>query len=155
MPSILFVCTANQCRSPMAEVLFKQQLSEKGSSDGWVVESAAAWGSPGEPATENARQVAAENGLDLSSHLSQRVEDVDLRSFDLILVMQAGHQEGLRAEFPDLAGRIHMLAEMSGPSYGVVDPVGGDPERYQRTWAEIERIIDAGFETIVERIANS
>ena len=133
----------------MAEVLFKQKLSEQKNPDGWRVESAAAWGPSGERATENARQLAAENGLDLDAHRSQRVEDLDLNSFDLILVMQAGHQEGLRAEFPDLAERIHLLTEMSGPPYGVRDPAGEDIERYRRTWTEIEGLIEAGFQKII------
>ena len=133
----------------MAEVLFKQKLLEAVMIDGWRVESAAAWGRAGEPATENARQVAAENGLDLYSHRSQRVEDLDLNSFDQILVMQTGHQEGLRAEFPDMAERIHLLSGMSGPPYGVRDPAGEDLEAYRRTWTEIEGLIDAGFQKIV------
>lgn len=138
----------------MAEVLFKHKLSEGKNPDGWTVESAAAWGRAGEPATENARKVAVENDLDLESHRSQRVEDLDLNSFDLILVMQVGHQEGLRTEFPDLAERIHLLAEMSGPPYGVRDPAGEDIERYRRTWAEIEGLIEGGFKKILE-LANS
>ena len=150
MPKILFVCTANQCRSPMAEVLFKQKLSENKNPDNWTVESAAAWGSSGDRATENARQVAAESGLDLDPHRSQRVEDLDLNSFDLILVMQVGHQEGLRAEFPDLAERINLLSEMSGPPYGVSDPAGEDLETYRRTWTEIEGLIEGGFQKIID-----
>lgn len=149
MSKIIFVCTANQCRSPMAEVLFKQKLSESGMIDGWTVESAAAWGPSGERATENASQVAFENDLDLEPHRSQRVEDLDLNAFDLILVMQAGHQEGLRAEFPDLAERIRLLSEMSGPPYDVRDPVGEDLETYRRTWSEIERLIGGGFQKII------
>jgi protein-tyrosine phosphatase len=132
-------------------VLFKQKLLEAGMTDGWTVASAAAWGRAGEPATENARQIAAENGLDLYSHRSQRVEGLDLNAFDLILVMQVGHQEGLRAEFPDLAERIYLLSEMSGPPYDVSDPAGESIERYRRTWAEIEGLIEAGFEEIVGR----
>lgn len=139
----------------MAEVLFKQKLSEKGGLDGWVVESAAAWGASGERATENARQVAAENGLDLDPHRSQRVEDLDLNAFDLILVMQAGHQEGLRTEFPHLAERIHLLSELSGPPYDVRDPAGEDLETYRRTWQEIERLLEDGFTTIIEKATNS
>jgi protein-tyrosine-phosphatase len=151
MPKILFICTANQCRSPMAEVLFKRKLSEKKNPDGWTVESAAAWGASGERATENARQVAAENDLNLDAHRSQRVEDIDLDAFDLILVMQAGHKEGLRTEFPHLAERIHLLSEMSGPPYDVRDPAGEDIESYRRSWDEIERLLDNGFERILER----
>ena len=138
----------------MAEVLFKQKLSERKNPDGWRVESAAAWGPSGARTTENARQVAVENGLDLYSHRSQRVEDLDLNSFDLILVMQVGHQEGLSAEFPDLAERIHLLSEMSGPPYGVRDPADEDIERYRRTWIEIEKLIEGGFKKILE-LANS
>ncbi len=151
MPNILFVCTANQCRSPMAEVLFKQKLSETKNPDGWTVASAAAWGASGERATANARQVAIENDLDLDAHRSQRVEDIDLDAFDLILVMQAGHKEGLRTEFPHLAKRIHLLSEMSGLPYDVRDPAGEDIESYRRTWAEIERLLEDGFETIIEQ----
>jgi len=135
----------------MAEVLFKQKLSESKNPDSWTVVSAAAWGASGERATENARQVALESGLDLDSHRSQRVEDLELNAFDLILVMQAGHQEGLRTEFPHLAKRIHLLSRMSGPPYDVRDPAGEDIETYRRTWDEIERLLDDGFGMILER----
>lgn len=138
----------------MAEVLFKRRFSQEQLSDGWVVESAATWGPSGQRATQLARDVAAANGLDLNPHRSQRVDELDLASFDLILVMQAGHQEALRAEFPDLAGRVHLLASMAGPAYGVKDPVGGDLEIYQKTWLEIERLVEEGFEEI-RRAANS
>ena len=102
------------------------------------------------PLLRRRRGGAPVNGLDLYSHRSQRVEDLDLNSFDLILVMQVGHQEGLRAEFPDLAERINLLSEMSGPPYGVSDPAGEDLETYRRTWTEIEGLIEGGFQKIID-----
>jgi protein-tyrosine phosphatase len=138
----------------MAEVLFRRKLSREGLADGWVVESAATWGAGGQRATQLARDVAAENGLNLDSHRSQRVDNLEMDSFDLILAMQAGHQEALRAEFPDLADRVQLLSAMAGPAYGVKDPAGGNLETYQQTWQEIERLIEEGFEEIV-RAADS
>lgn len=154
MPKILFVCTANQIRSPIAEALFKHELSKQDQLDHWVVQSAATWGPAGQRASVLAREVAAENGLNLDTHRSQRVEDLDLGTFDLILVMQAGHLEALRAEFPDLRDRIQLLSDMAGPAYGVKDPAGGDLETHRKTWQEIERLIEGGFEEIL-KTANS
>ena len=133
----------------MAEALFVRELSKRELSDDWEVQSAATWGSAGQRATQLARDVAAANGLDLDPHRSQRVDDLDMNSFDLILVMQASHQEALHAEFSDLADRVHMLSSMAGPAYGIGDPAGSDLETYQNTWEEIEWLIEEGFEEIL------
>jgi protein-tyrosine-phosphatase len=149
MPNILFICTANQCRSPMAEAILRRKLDgARYLGDGWTVASAAVWGEAGLPATRLAIQVAGEHGLELERHRSQRVEDLDLAEYDLIIAMQVGHQEALRAEFPGLADRIHLLSELSGPSYGVRDPAGGDLDDVRRTYAEIERLINDGFDAM-------
>ena len=133
----------------MAEALFKETLSKRGLSDDWVATSAAAWGSAGQPTTLEAQQVAVEHGLDLENHRSQRVDDLDLGAYDLILVMEANHQEALRVEFPDLSNRIHLLSAMAGPAYDIRDPYGTDFDAYDRTWAEIERLLESGFERIL------
>ncbi len=153
MPKILFVCTANQCRSPMAEVLFRRKLAQAGIEPDWTVSSAGAWAMEAEPATADAQQVAAEHGLDLSQHRSRSVEALDLDGFDLILVMTAGHLEALRTEFPEVGDRVERLAAMAGPPYDVADPVGAGLEAYRETWAELERLIDQGFDAIRARVA--
>jgi protein-tyrosine phosphatase len=139
----------------MAEVLFKEALSKRGLSDDWVVASAATWGPSGHPTTIEARTIAAEHDLDLENHGSQRVDDLDMEAYDLILVMEANHQEALRVEFPDLSNRIHLLSSMSGPSSDVRDPYGTDLEAYGRTWDEIAGLIEGGFGKIAELTADS
>lgn len=155
MPAVLFVCTANICRSPLAEVLFRDQLAQRG-LDGaqWRVESAGTWGEDGFPASRNSCKVAQQYGLDLSQHRS-RIVDADLLSqFDLILVMESGHKEALTVEFPMLAERIFLLSEMAGQIQNVEDPYGGPLSEYQATAEEMLAWIDQGWERI-QRLAQA
>jgi protein-tyrosine-phosphatase len=92
MPSVLFVCSANQCRSPMAEVLFEALLEERGDRDDWRVESAGVWAYNGARATTNAQRAMENRGLDLRAHTSQPAERTLLKQFDVIVVMEQEHK---------------------------------------------------------------
>ena len=90
--SILLVCTANQCRSPMAEVLFKEFLKSQGqAASKWRVESAGVHAAQNSPTTTYTQEVVAELGLDLSQHLSQVVTKDLVKSFQLVLTMENGN----------------------------------------------------------------
>jgi protein-tyrosine-phosphatase len=146
MKSVLFVCTANMCRSPLAEGLFLKKLGEE--KDGWRVESAGTWAAEGTPASQKSLQVLRERGVDLSYHRAKVVNRELIREFALILVMEEGQKEALRVEFPEYKDRVYLLSEMIGEHYEIDDPVGRDLEDYQMTADEIEVILDKGFETI-------
>ena len=90
MPSILFVCTANQTRSPIAAVLFTCLLRESGQLAGWRIESAGTWAIDGLPAGRRAQRTMYDMRLDLSKHRTRCVTAEMLAAFDLILVMEAG-----------------------------------------------------------------
>jgi protein-tyrosine phosphatase len=152
MPSILFVCTANICRSPMAEAIFKSKVAGKENASGWRVESAGTWAAGGQPAAEFSRQVMQERGLDISEHRSQSITRGLMQSFDLILTMEKNHKEALRIEFPECAERVYLLSEMSGDSHDVDDPIGRFKADYQVAANEIDRLISEGFQEI-ERLA--
>jgi len=111
MPRILFICTGNICRSPMAEVLLRNRLEKEGLI-GWEVKSAGTWTVDGASASRYAIQLMAERGLDLGSHHSQGVNRRMLEQADLVLVMTQGHAEALRLEFPDQSEKVYLLSEM-------------------------------------------
>lgn len=148
MPSILFVCTANVCRSPMAGALFQRQLEQAGLAEAWRVESAGTWGRAGVPASRKAQRVIREWGCDISTHRAQIVNEALLRQFDLILTMERGHKEALHLEFSAHAARIFLLSEMSGSTGNVADPIGGTLSEYRGKARELERLLVAGWDRI-------
>ena len=150
MKSVIFVCTANMCRSPMAEALFRSLVHDRGESDEWRIESAGVRASAGQPATENTQVVAAERGMDLRGHRSQLASGAALEPFALVLVMEESQRRRLKEAAPELAGRVHLLSEMAGQHEDIWDPVGGELENYRAMADEIEGILRTGFDRIRE-----
>jgi protein-tyrosine-phosphatase len=148
MPSVLFVCTANLCRSPMAMAIFRSKVGQM--IDGWRIDSAGTWAIDGEPAHPKARQVIAERGLNLDEHRSQSITPELLLSYDLILTMEQGQKEAIQVEFPEVAKRVYLLTEMIGSSYNVHDPVAGSIEEFRVTADEMDHMLSDGFEKIVD-----
>ena len=148
MPSVIFVCTANVCRSPMAMGLFLARLGKERGN--WRVESAGTWASDGQPAAENTLRVVAEQGVDLREHRSRPINGALLEQFDLILAMEQNQKEALRIEFPGISPRIFLLSEMIGSVYDIKDPMSGDFSDFQNTAEEIEDILEKGFDRIRE-----
>jgi protein-tyrosine phosphatase len=153
MLSILFVCTANICRSPMASGLFKSILEDKAGSTEWQVGSAGTWALSGEPAALGSQTAMRAKGIDISDHRARGVSRDLLESADLVLTMERGQKESLHAEFPDLAERIHLLSEVVSQVVDVDDPYGGTLSEYEEAAAFIEHYLTEGFEQI-EYLAN-
>lgn len=130
MPSVLFICTGNMFRSPIAEVVFRDQLERDGIS-GWSVSSAGTWTTPGQPPPHETVELARSLGLDLSGHLTRLVDESMLAAADVVLVMEAGHKESLQIEFPESRKKVFLLAEVvKGMKYDIPDPAMamGDPK---------------------------
>jgi low molecular weight protein-tyrosine phosphatase len=109
VPDILIVCTANQCRSPLAEAVLQRRLRRQGTDA--LVHSAGLYES-GRPATEDARAIAAGDGLDLSRHRSTEVSAELVGSADLVIAMARRHARELMALVPDAWGRTFPLKEL-------------------------------------------
>jgi protein-tyrosine-phosphatase len=144
MPALLFVCTANRIRSPLAEYLCRARLGELApeQAGNWRIESAGAWAQAGLPATHSAIIAAEQSGLDLSRHRSRPVEIVDFGDYDLVLTMEQGQRDALRTEHPQMRERIRTLAEAAvGIAYDVADPIGQPLDQYEATLREIDNLL--------------
>ena len=149
MPNVLIVCTANICRSPVAEAVLRDRFRKKGLED-WEVGSAGTWAYPGQDAAEFSAKLMAEQGLDLSDHASRIVTQELLALSDLVLCMEVGHVEALRAEFPGERNKIFLISEMSDKYYSVSDPYGGPLESYESMVDEVTILLDEGMSRIIQ-----
>jgi protein-tyrosine-phosphatase len=153
MPAILFVCTANRIRSPLAEHLLRRRLANDPVTASWRVESAGAWTSPDLPALTVARKAGAELGVDLSEHRSCRVEDLNLQNYDLILTMERGQRDALRVEYPAVAERIVTMSEVTtGYDFDVADPPGHTAAAVRATARELDDLLERGKSRIVRAV---
>ncbi len=147
--STLFVCTANQCRSPMAQVLFIQYLKEKEDDpEKWMVMSAGCWAYPDFPATQYAVQTMEKMGCDLNFHSSKTVSANLLKDFNLILCMESNHKHFIKRNFPEVEGNVFLFSEMIGEVFEIDDPIGGTFEAYEHTADQLKEIMHSGFEKI-------
>ena len=115
--NILTVCVGNICRSPVAEALLQDRLP------GRKVWSAGLHAVVGHGAEATARDIAEQHGLDLSAHRAQQVAGWMCAHADLVLVMEASHQQELEKLYPTTRGKIRRLGEF-GPqgAFDIADP---------------------------------
>ena len=151
MPNILFVCTGNTCRSPIAAALLQERLHEVNETD-WIVTSAGIRANNGEPATPYSVQLMAERGIDLSEHRSHTFDFDLIRPSALILCMEKTQVDWIKAHYPEKCGNIYMLSELSGRQIDVPDPYGGTLAVYQQMVSDLMTLIDAGLPRIIKEL---
>ena len=148
---LLFVCTGNLCRSPMAVGFTKELLKARGREEEYEVTSAGTWAVEDHPPAPLAVEVMAERGVDISSHRSHRLTPRDMEDADLVVVMTQGHKEALALEFTQAKEKIYLLAELAGKSHDIEDPYGTESlELYQQCADEIEELLREGYPRLIE-----
>ncbi len=155
MPAILFVCTANRIRSPLAEHLLRRRLAADPLTATWRIESAGAWAVADLPALPAACAAGAELGVDLSDHRARRTEDLNLQNYDLILTMERGQRNALRVENPAIAERIVTMSEATtGYDYDIADPPGHTPTAIRNTALDLNDLLTRGTLRLVRAISS-
>jgi L-threonylcarbamoyladenylate synthase len=131
--TILFICTGNSCRSPMAQYLFKKYLAEKlecpidaVEQKGYIIRSAGTMGIVGFPATDNAINACMAKGVDISAHRSSALTRHLIEQSDLIYVMSRAHGQAVVEISPEAAEKCMLLAE----DRDIEDPIGQSQSVY-------------------------
>ena len=136
---LMFVCTANICRSPMAAGLARAEAERRGLPV--EIRSGGILGLIDKPAAKNAVRACREHGVDISQHRSRGVTEDDVAWADAVLVMELRHQRELHLRYPALDGRVVLLGTFGGRQE-IDDPVGGWMWRFRRSRSLIIRSIE-------------
>jgi len=150
MSTVLFVCSGNVCRSPMAVGLLRQRLANKGLDAQHRVFSAGVWALDGQPASEHALAVMAERGIDITDHIAHSITAADVTEADLLLAMSQEHTQMIRNTWPQYTWKVYRLSEMTGKRKNIYDPYQRPIEAYRACAAVIEQYIDRGLDRILE-----
>lgn len=139
---ILFICTGNTCRSPMAEGLLRD-LAKKENLN-LEVGSAGISTFDGGRAAENSISAMKDLNIDIENHRTRQVDIDLLKSQDLILTMSRSHRDIIIMEIPELYGKVFTLKEYAlGQDEDIIDPFGASLEVYRNTRDEILQVLKA------------
>lgn len=133
---LIFVCTGNTCRSPMAEAIFRNLYQEddiKVYSRGLVVLF-------GEPINPKAEVVLKKHDLELSNHISKGLKESEIDENTLLLTMTEDQKRKIQQDYPN-AKNVYSIKEYAGEMGDVVDPYGGTLLEYEECFGELARLV--------------
>jgi protein-tyrosine-phosphatase len=147
---VLFVCTGNTCRSPMAEALFRKAVAGRNDYETSSAGIAASKGAPGNPETV---ALLKRHGVTLENFSSRQVTDYLLSTATHVFAMTRGHLQALETRFPKHADKFYLVCEFveipnEGIGTDVPDPIGLG----RRAYEEVAEMFDVAIPTIIAYI---
>ncbi len=141
---ILFVCTGNTCRSPMAAAIAREIIRKK---YGGAVEvaSAGVFALPGSPATPEAVEALAGFGIDLREHRAALLDPEKVENADLVLTLTAAHRRYVLKLVPGAESRVHTLADYAGIGGDLEDPLGRPLAAYRECASRLHKLVAAAL----------
>jgi len=152
--NILFVCTANICRSAMSAAILKKMVVENGLQSSILIDSAGTEALVESPSEETTIAVCKNHGIDISMHRGQQITNVMVRDASIILCMAEPHRRIIRGIFPQWERKIVLLKEFglaeAPPHPSIEDPTGRARRKYEKCFIELEAEITRIFPILQE-----
>jgi len=154
---LIFVCTGNICRSPLAEGYIRHLINSNHLLDDLQVDSAGICALNGHQPSLEAMEVAEENGFDIADLESKQLGKDEVQSNDIIVVMAAEHRKWIEKRYSVHTDKIQLLRSYStndGKSLDVPDPIGLDINSYRGVFNIIKRSVDGLYNYLLKRNKN-
>ena len=151
MKTVLFVCTGNICRSPMAEGILEKMVSASKVKDITVL-SAGTHPSDGISPTKEAMQVMKKFGIDISNHRAVHIGRDLIRKADLILALEKKQKEDILELEPTAKGKVFLINEFAGNGeLDIEDPIGQGLKEYEKCAGIIKGLLEKSLKEIISR----
>ncbi len=138
---ILFVCTGNTCRSPMAEVIFNKLSKDKSLNHSAISRGTAVFMQ--QPMNTKSKNALNSNNFDVKNHTSLQLTLEDIEECDLVLTMTSAHKIALKNAFPKFKSKIYDINEKAyGKDSDIEDPYGKEQEAYDKCFNELLEAIE-------------